>query len=388
MDNRRNRWLLAALLISLIGITVMLSPEAATDPWDSRPSSFHSSPAGTRALHLTLGELGLSAGLRLTPYLGADSLGAALALLAPAEPPTPAELGALKNWLRRGGTLIYAAGRADPTLDSLGLALERVATVAGRRNSPGAIALAAGDHPWTRGVAPVPGVRWAFSDSSAALQDPGAMPLLETHRGEAVAVILPVGAGRVIAWSDPGPLRNSELRAGGAAHLFANVARAAINDGGTLHFDEYHQGYREGGGPVAATLSFLRRAPAGHAIIQLAAAGLGLLLLLGSRFGAPHAAKVPDRRSPMEHVDALSAAYQQAGARRTARRTLVEGFARRLRLPPPPPGAESAFLDELRGRYGAPAPGPASWASEDSSGSDLTSIAREMDNLFTAIQQR
>ncbi len=388
VDNRRNRWLVAALLLLLVGIAVIVSPDETENPWDRRSSSFHSSPAGTRALLLTLQELGIAADARLTPFVGADSLDGPLALIAPSQPPTPAELRALKSWLRRGGTLIYAAGRSDPTLDSLGLVIEPVMIVEERRSAPGAIARAADAHSWTHGVAPVPGFRRAFADSSAALQNPRAVPLLETSRGEVVVVLLRVGAGRVIAWSDPGPLTNSELRAGGAAHLFARAALAATGGSRALRFDEYHHGYREGGGPVAATITFLRRAPAGHAVVQLAAAGLGLLLLLGSRFGAPHAAKVPDRRSPLEHVDALSAAYKQAGARRTARRILVEGFARRLRLPPPAPGAEGEFLEELSARYAARAPGAESWAREDGAGSDLTRFSREMDKLFTAIQQR
>jgi hypothetical protein len=76
--------------------------------------------------------------------------------------------------------------------------------------------------------------------------------------------------------------------------------------------------------------AFLRRTGLGHAVLQCALAALGLLLLLGRRFGAPVPPPPAERRSPLEHVEALAGAYRQSGARATARRLLVAGMARRM----------------------------------------------------------
>ncbi|MBV9773747.1 MAG: hypothetical protein JO040_07350, partial [Gemmatimonadetes bacterium] len=155
--------------------------------------------------------------------------------------------------------------------------------------------------------------------------------------------------------------------------------------GTALRFDEYHHGFQGGGSAVGATLRFLRHAPLGRMALQLAAAGVGLLLLLGWRFGAPLPPPPVRRRSPLEHVEALAGAYRQAGARATARRLLVGGLARRLgRQGPRDPRGEGELLERLGtrlpvGREAAQAV-QKEWSRGDEA--DLVVLARDMDRLL------
>ena len=385
MGSRRDT-ILAAIVIVLVIALALIAPGDQRGAADPRPTTFRNGPHGTRALYLALEELEIPVERRLSAYVDADSLAGPLVLLAPSESPTPAELRALARWIERGGTLFYAARAGDATLDTLGLVLQDLApdSLSGwdRAAWEGVVA-APRSHRWTEGVQGVPGVRSAFADSSRALRSGGARPLLTAPGGQMVAAEIRRGLGRVVAWSDPAPLRNAALREHhDAAVLFT---RAAAEVGGSVRFDEYHHGYRGGGSPVAATLRFLRDTHLGHATLQLAAAGLGLLFLLGRRFGSPMQPAPARRRSPLEHVEALASAYRQAGARRTARRLVLAGLARRLRYPPPAEGAEADFLEYLAARLPAGRDAARALRAEWDRGArgSLTEFTRIADRLIT-----
>lgn len=340
--SRRDRLLIVALLVVLAGLALVTESSRRQEIRDMRPSSYLTSPGGTAALYLALEELGIEPERRLTPYVD-DSLHGPLALLAPSEPPTPAELHALAEWIRQGGTLLYAARWRDPTLDTLGIRLEETSLLRSSVLGAAAEDELAGrphPHPFTAGLLEVGGFRQTFSDSVDAL----VTPLLSTDEGELLAVEIALGSGRVVAFSDARPLTNRRIGESGAAVLFA---RAAATAGDAVTFDEYHHGFRPDGSAVAATLRFLRDDPAGHLALQLGAAAIGLLLLAGARFGAPLPPAPVRRRDPLEHVDALAEAYRQAGAREMPRRLLLAGTLRHLGMRAVP-GEEETAIDHLK----------------------------------------
>ncbi len=393
MDSRRDRVLMVALIAIVALLALLATPSDESDPTDTRASTLRDTPAGARALYLALDELDVPAGRRYTPWVDADSLAGrgTLVLLAPAEPPTPAELAALKRWVTAGGTLLYAARPRDATLDTLGLVLEPLVPdsvpFSRRADWPGLPATPA-YHRWTGGTGSVEGFRWAFADSSRALA--ASEVVLSTRGGDAVVARLRVGRGTVVAWSDAGPLRNRALRRSGAAAVFARAAADLLPPGDTLRFDEYHHGYRGGGSAVDATLRFLRRAPAGHLALQLAAVAVLLLLALGWRFGSPVPPPPARRRSPLEHVEALAGAYRQAGARATARRLLLAGLARRLGRHSPRDAREEGELLERLGTHlpvGREAARGVQQEWKKGDRADLVALSRDVDRLLREVKR-
>lgn len=146
----------------------------------------------------------------------------------------------------------------------------------------------------------------------------------------------PYGRGRIVVGSDPDILRNDAIRVC-AYDLDVPAVRILeyLRDGGAtprtrLVFDEYHHGYGPQPGTLHAAASYLGGTPSGHLFIQLVGAALVLLLAVAPRVIAPRDPARIERRSPLEHVDALARAYAQVGATRTATGRLVRGVRRRV----------------------------------------------------------
>jgi hypothetical protein len=339
MRNRRDVITLALLLAALAGIALLVRPYADDDADDPRPSTYLTGPNGARALFLLMAELGVPAAQRLEPWAEPLPEGV-LVVLAPAQPPTPREVATLLEWVDAGGTLIYGAGvSADPVARALELHLQPTQpdtlsplqvvrwtgeTAYSPREPAGDAALQ-----WSAGVDSVAGFRKVLAVASPALHSGTAEVLLRTRAGAPALVVLDRGEGRAVVWSDAAVLSNRLLRDGAAALLFVRAVSDAVAAGGALTFDEYHHGYRQGS-PGRALWQFVTATGAGRALLQAALAGVLLLLLYGHRLGAPLLEAVGRRRSPLEHVDAVAAAYRRAGARRTARRLIVAGLERRL----------------------------------------------------------
>jgi hypothetical protein len=145
-----------------------------------------------------------------------------------------------------------------------------------------------------------------------------------------------LGRGRVVVASDPDFLRNDVLREC-AYGLDVRAVRALeyLRAGGdrprsTIVFDEYHQGYGRQPGTTRAIAGYLMGTRSGHLLFQMLGAGLLLLFALAPRALTPRHPERIERRSPLEHVDALARAYGQLGATRTAAAHLVRGVRRRL----------------------------------------------------------
>jgi hypothetical protein len=382
MGSRRDVTLLVVLALVIALLAAISGGSAKRNDADRRPSSYLTSPGGTKALHDALDELGVRTDRRLSAFDAPARVGP-LVLVAPTEGISPGELHALAEWVRKGGTLIYAAGVFDAELrDTLGLRLVKFSGDTIRlwdaREERTATASA---HEWTRGVATVEGFGRAWS-VTPALRRRGARPLL-TSGGRPVAAVFPMGEGRVMAWSDPTPLTNARLRRSGAAVPFARAAADAAGPKGTVWFDEYHHGYRGGGSAIGGTWRFLRDRAWGHVVVQWLVVGAGLLLLFGRRFGEALQPPPARRRSPLEHVEALAGAYRQGGARRTARRLLLAGLARRMGRRVPREGTEREMLERLTAHPGAGDAARAlrdEWRKGDSA--DLVALSRDVDRLL------
>jgi hypothetical protein len=162
---------------------------------------------------------------------------------------------------------------------------------------------------------------------------------------------LRVGRGRVLAVADADFLRNGAVRDGDAAVLAVRIFEwLDPSHAAPVVFDEYHQGFGEQDGMLGVIRDALFHTAPGRTFLQLVAAGLLLLLVYGVRPIAPVARRAIERRSPLEHVGALSRAYEQIGATRLATRRLVRGLRRRRPMGIAGTLDDDAYLALLRTR--------------------------------------
>jgi len=338
----------AGLVMALAAVQWLLTPQGA------RSATTHaSSPAGLRALHLAAEELGLSVDRWQRPLhpLPRDvEAPRALAVVAPRDELRATEAAALESWVRAGGRLFYVTTWADPFVAGLGLVegrgcrsfpnapehddgeclvSEPVRSDVGRALVGGTVTEAAYEWP-----------SFSFDDQEAEAGE----ILLASKTGDFAAARFVLGDGEVILLSAAEQLRNGTLGDGGAAR-FAVRALAHLARGETLWFDEYHHGYDTRTSLAVEAAGFLVGTDAGGALLQLGLVLIALVAAAGARFGSPIAPESGARRSSLEHVEALAAAYQGAGARRRAAWLLRETLRLRLRLSAS--GALDAFLTRL-----------------------------------------
>lgn len=176
--------------------------------------------------------------------------------------------------------------------------------------------------------------------------------LLATAAG-AAAVRLAFDSSAVTLLADHGLVTNRALRTTAAGPIVLALI-AGRNDAVT--FDEFHHGFRAGGGLAAALLAWSGRSPWGWALWQLSAVGIIALLAAAVRFGPARPAVVRRRRSPLEHVRALATALAAARGHDVAVRLIVLGLRRRLARPGEPVrGDPRLWLEGLAANVRTPA---------------------------------
>jgi hypothetical protein len=281
--------------------------------------------------------------------------------LSPARPLRMTEAHAALEYVRAGGALLLIMPSGGGLADSLHLAI--------LDNGRGGLVIPlAGGAPadcaphadffiplWPANQATMFGLRWTAPrpDSAITLLQVSIRVDSATEREYPAMVGFPLGRGRVVVGSDPDLLRNDVLRAcGNSTDLAAVNVLEYLRNGGaaprrTSVFVEYHQGFGAQPGTIRAIGTFLSGTAPGRSLFQLLAAGLVLLFALAPRAIAPRDAERIERRSPLEHVDALARAYAQVGASRTATARLIRGVRRRIDVGDARAGAglsDDAFL--------------------------------------------
>src|SRR2546427_352627 len=143
------------------------------------------------------------------------------------------------------------------------------------------------------------------------------------------------GGGQVTLAADPGYFRNIVWRQTGVAAFAVSLFLAGRR--GAIVWDEFHQRFGRGGSLTAATLAWLAGAPAGWAMLQLAAVLLVALAVAAVRFGPARRVIDVRRRSPLEHLEALAAGLEGAAGVGTARAATGAGRPPRPSRPGPDP---------------------------------------------------
>ncbi|MCC7054660.1 MAG: hypothetical protein IT355_15420 [Gemmatimonadaceae bacterium] len=219
--------------------------------------------------------------------------------------------------VRRGTrTVVPYPSNATPLLSSA--VVHRGPFDAGDETDDGASATS--DDPTTSGADPRP----------AAPRSPMREPAPDTTLLPTV-LAFPLGAGRVVALADPDVLRTDQVRNCASGDALA-VVRAAeylsADRRREIVFVEYYQS-ESGDGPGVVMGEWLRGAAAGRMTLTLLGACLVLLLARGRRTLAPVYRVREERRSALEHVDALATAWRTVRGTRTVARMLARGIRRR-----------------------------------------------------------
>jgi hypothetical protein len=347
------------IIAAAIIVVALLTPEETGGrSGDPRLTSRSTEAQGAGAFYELASRLGWRTSQRVVDSIPLGDTTAVQVILDPAIAPSATETHQILDRVRRGAGLIFVLG-GGPLADSLGVGegAARPGTMISTArilvgNSGNLVVddtsgcarrdesfLSAGLPFWPDRQTHILALRFKGA------QPPGMRPLatIKTVNGfagsELPAVIgFPLGRGRVVLAADPDLLRNDVLRvcrwgADVAAVRMLEYASDSAPGGGRrerLVFDEYHQGYGEQTGTMRGIVSYLGRTASGHLVLQLAGAGLVLLLAIGPRLLPPRAPERIERRSPLEHVDALARAYRAVGATRTATSRLVHGVRRRV----------------------------------------------------------
>lgn len=350
----RPRVALPVLVVVVVLVAVLTPEDTNGRSGDSRLTTFSTNAQGGRALYDLAHRLGWKVERQLargTPRYGANAI---RAVLDPAQELTATETHEVLEDVRRGGALLAVInpGRG-PLADSLGA---RTWYGSGYSAATGIIE---DDHEdekcdekasqgltlWPNQQVTLFALRWpngAPSDTTIfATVDVGhALPGTKGDAGgvKAAAAGFPFGKGRVVVVSDPDLLRNDVLRLCEwhtdvvAVRMLEYLTPGASGARSRIVFDEYHQGFGTHPGSLRAIAMFLGSTGSGRTLLQLLAAALVLLGSAAARPLPPPKDQRAERRSPLEHVDALARAYDRVHATRTVTRRLLHGIRRRAAL--------------------------------------------------------
>ncbi len=346
-DQRRQReiTILAALLLFFIVVAIFTPQRTLSNDW--RASSLSADPRGARIAYELGDRLGWDVEHVLTDSIVPDERTVAL-VLSPVLALRAKEVHALLQGVRQGGALVYAMN--DATLnDSLHV----------QTGTPGYEVREDSLQPLSRGCQEPAQfsdrVITTFRDRKLLLlsvRDSGAArarvdTLLRVHSRQAErdsapittlpgVIGFPFGRGQVVVVGDVDLFRNENLRtcawdaAVQVVRIFEYLRHGPAGATRTnFLFDEYHQAHGVRPGTSRAIMRYLRETASGKALAHLGIAGVILLLALGPRSLSPRDAERIERRSPLEHVDALARAYWQVHATRTASHRLLRGVRRR-----------------------------------------------------------
>ncbi|MGH7653407.1 MAG: DUF4350 domain-containing protein [Gemmatimonadaceae bacterium] len=361
----RPKIILPAVVVLIIIMAATVRQNEFGRNGDQRLSTHSTSPMGAQMFYETVQRFGWTAVRWELPDLPPDTA-AIVAVLDPPLPLRATDVHALLQHVRAGGALLVMLGDGAALLaDSLHLRVGegRYRVARARAETEGCPAskgtfvdgrflntLWPGDRVTLNSIV----ARGPLPDSTTLFIDLDAQTPAERGHLRHSAAGFPYGRGRIVVGSDPDVLRNDAIR--NCTYGLDVAAMQMVGYLGapqTRHiiFDEYHQGYGEQPGTMSAIAGYLVGVPSGRTLFQLLAAGLVLLIAVAPRLIPPQDTARIERRSPLEHVDALGRAYAQVGATRSATARLLRGVRRRVAggaVRPEAGATDDAFLDRAR----------------------------------------
>lgn len=140
---------------------------------------------------------------------------------------------------------------------------------------------------------------------------------------KALLADFPFGNGQIVLLSDPYIVSNAGISLVDNAQLAINIV---ASHGGTIAFDEYHQGF---GGNENRMLAYFANTPVPAIFLQIILL-IGVVLFTQSRrFARPLPANAPSRLSKLEYVSAMAELQQRTRAYDLAIENIYTEFRRR-----------------------------------------------------------
>jgi hypothetical protein len=324
--------LLIATAIILITIALIAPPSEQSASRETF-TSYSVKATGARGLHDVLDRLGFRVRRGLRPMRESLDAKAVYLVLFPSIDLTANEVHNLLGAVRAGAGLVVSPVSDTRLTDSLRLVTEP-ARMARRGETPRIRDVTSTDpeRRWVRLVLREPHPR---SDSTSAFTPPANsqtfLDVQTTEGRQPVIVGLPFGRGRIVVAGELDDFTNERMR---QADTGVRVVRMiewlmAGDTSRPIIFDEYHHGFGRHADLFGVTRRALTDTAAGRMALQVALAGLILLLALGVRPIKPRPRTHIERRSALEHVGALARAYAAVRAVPRSTRLLVRGLRRR-----------------------------------------------------------
>ncbi|MHB8630449.1 MAG: DUF4350 domain-containing protein [Candidatus Limnocylindria bacterium] len=276
-------------------------------------SIYDQSPGGASVLRRYLEGVGRTVvPVQGDRFMPSDAGVTTLFLLGPTDPLASADVQALHDFVRRGGTLVIAT--------DLGLNERRLLDDFGL--SPRGGALRGGEVPVRSIAFAVPPVRTLEVDYGLTLRTADTATPLVLADGAPFVALASEGRGRVFAVGSLAPFVNASIGLADNGRFALALAAA----GGPVGFDEYHHGAR----PAPGFGALLERTWLGRGL--LAAFGLAFvyLVLTGRRLGPPLPLDPRPPRSSLEYIRGLAGLARRSGHGEIARRRLRGDLAREL----------------------------------------------------------
>jgi hypothetical protein len=408
--SRRATFLTVAILLILVGLIVILTP-VTDDDTDTRLTIERYGRGNAKLAADLARRFGWKTQSTTAPLVGQLDSTVIYAVFDGPTPLTPLERGALMQAVRNGAGLIVAPSNGSPShlIDSLGLHIGPVGLVTTTslgdcpaetdpfntlRIRPNMVTF---DTVEQRSRRDTTVVRHPFPTNSVTLHssvvtirddddddaenDSSATPRVDSVRtrlpplagaadsagatdsaviaGTArllpTVLAFPFGRGRVVAIADPDMLRTDQLRdcaRGPALSFVRSLEYLSVDRKRTIVFAEHLQTVRDDGAGTVLW-EWLRYSAFGRVVLTGAAACVLWLLARGRRTLAPVLHVREERRSALEHVDALATAWQAVRGTRTVARMLSRGIRRRHAAGRWRSLDDAAFLAALAARHPA-----------------------------------
>lgn len=306
----RDAWTLI-LIIAILGLFSYWATLKNAGKIDS-PSSYSTSRRGAKAFYLLLEDLNFKVGRQKSSFDRIPDDARVLLMMDP-DYLSKHDGNALKQWVKKGNTLIVSLSKPLQRMNLLGVNVDRCY---GSQNT--AVRPRRGRYS--------SGVRIVFVDDIAtSIQPKNGMSVILKDGGSIIAAETPLGNGRVIFVGDPLIFANANIKRRDNVVLVTNLIYGNAGRNDRVLFSEYISD------PSSASLPPMLGIGGKLALFNLLLVALLVMISAGRRFGQIHPlADTKEKRRGWELIRAMAGLYQRAHARQHALATIYSSFRREL----------------------------------------------------------